>query len=109
MDIENNKEMSFEEYKEALKTLSKNVEEHYKIESKKEFKDFLNKIEYYKEFDKKIDNLAKEYNPDFDIILGYYAILDHCIKKIKDQDVNFNKQIAKSGEKLTWGRSKMED
>lgn len=108
MNIENNKEISFEEYKEELKTLSKNVEEHYKIESKEAFKDFLNKIEYYKKFDEKIDNLAKEYNPDFDIILGYYAILDYCIKKIKDQDENFKKQIAKAGEKLTWGNGNYE-
>lgn len=91
--------MTYKEYQKAKKQVIINLNKEF---TKKQFDDLERKIKQEKKIEKKIDKIVEEYlklylgdiaikNNYKDINLcsiGYYSILEYCLKKIKINDKN---------------------
>lgn len=80
-------EMNYEDFNDIKSNI---IEKFDNMIDKESFKKIMeiNKIE--KDYENKIDELANEYFLDIPNknIFGYYKILEHCLKKIKENDKN---------------------
>lgn len=87
--------LNYEEYKSIMKEAFKKTENKYIVSSKKEFEEFMSRIKRIEEFEKKIDKLASEYILETNnIVLGYYEILEYCLKKIRERDINLSYKFS---------------
>ena len=99
LKIDDEKEMTYEEYIEAGEKLYNNIQKH--TLTREEYEKMLERKKITKELEHKIDELSKEYSEIFfknipkedikgiDISnYGYYEILEYCIDKIKKNDKN---------------------
>lgn len=80
-------EMSYEEFLNVKKELIENIDNKM---SKQTFEEVIKNKKQIKQYEDKIDKLALEFYVDLPNkeILGYYAILEHCVRKIKENDKN---------------------
>ena len=101
LKIDDEKEMTYEEYIEEGKLFAKDLYEKPITLTKAEYEKMLERKKITKELEHKIDELTKEYSEIFfknipkedikgiDISnYGYYEILEYCIDKIKKNDKN---------------------
>ena len=91
--------MNYKEYQKAKEQVITSLNKEF---TKKQFDDLERKIKQEKKIEKKIDKIVEEYlklylgdieikNNYKDINLcsiGYYSILEYCLKKIKMNDKN---------------------
>lgn len=87
------KEFSYEDYKKTIKDIKSDWFEM----SEKQYSEMIENARKYENYENKIDKLASDFiyymfDKDIDVpnkeIYGYYTILEHCIKKIKEKDKN---------------------
>lgn len=87
------KKFTYEDYTKITKDIVRDWSKGISRESFDKIQEYWKKIT---EYENKIDELALNYPLDMKNkkIYGYYEILEHCLRKIKENDVKYNEGIG---------------